>query len=210
MLRNIVTRFRIISLSILLFCGHVSAGTQQGVGSTDQLLKFTVVALSKEHNIRRDFENELVKNLRENNYDAVTSYSLLPNISNLRDPALRLKLQEEGIQGVLLLRPIDIGEQASIQSAQKQIAPKTYNTIETFVTDYRGDDFSTQAVIQVSGFLLSEAHTANFWQGIIWLDDTVETRQEGIEKLSDLVLSNLNASRGYLRKRLGLQPLHTD
>lgn len=210
MLRNIVTRFRIISLSILLLGGYVYAETQQGAGRTDQLLKFTVVALSKEHNIRRDFENELVKKLRANNYDAITSYSLLPDISSLRDPELRLKLQEEGIQGVLLLRPIDIGEQASIQSAQKQIAPRAYDSIEAFVTDYRGGDFSTQAVVQVSGFLLSEAHTANFWQGIIWLDDSVETRQEGIEKLSELVLSNLNASRGYLRKRLGFKPLTTD
>ncbi|HEB27370.1 MAG TPA: hypothetical protein ENI05_06290 [Porticoccus sp.] len=210
MLRNIVTWFQIISLSILLLGGYVYAETQQGAGSTDKLLKFTVVALSKEHSIRRDFENELVKNLRANNYDAIASYSLLPDISSLHDPALRLKLQEEGIQGVLLLRPIDIGEQASIQSAQKQIAPKAYNTIEAFVTDYRGGDFSTQAVVQVSGFLLSEAHTANFWQGIIWLDDNVKTREEGIEKLSDLVLSNLNASRGYLRKRLGFKPLTTD
>jgi len=204
MLRNLV----ILSLSMLLFGGPVYAGASQG--STDKLLKFTVVALSKEHSIRRDFENELVKNLRANNYDAIASHSLLPDISSLHDPALRLKLQEEGVQGVLLLRPIDIGEQASIQSAQKQIAPKAYNTIEAFVTDYRGGDFSTQAVVQVSGFLLSEAHTANFWQGIIWLDDNVKTREEGIEKLSDLVLSNLNASRGYLRKRLGFKPLTTD
>tara|TARA_R110000822_G_scaffold159476_30_gene299645 strand:- start:10038 stop:10415 length:378 start_codon:yes stop_codon:yes gene_type:complete len=125
MLRNVV----ILSLSILLFGGHASAENQQGVGRTDQLLKFTVVALSKEHNIRRDFENELVKNLRANNYDAIASHSRLPDISSLRDPALRLKLQEEGIQGVLLLRPIDIGEQASITSAQKQITPMEYDSI---------------------------------------------------------------------------------
>ena len=174
MLRNIV----IWSLFISLFGGHVSAENQQGVGRTDQLWKFAVVALSKEHNTRRDFENELVKNLRANNYDVVTSHSLLPDIISLRDSVLRLKLQEEEIQGVLL---IDIGKQASIQSVQKQIEPRVYDSIEAFVRDYRGGDFSTQAVVQVSGFLLSE-----------------------------LVLSNLNASKGYLRKRLGFQALNAD
>ncbi|MEH6467168.1 MAG: hypothetical protein V7722_06015 [Porticoccus sp.] len=206
MLRLIV----ILSLFMVLSLGQVSAGVQQDEKRADQLLKFTVVVLSKEKNIRRNFEEKLVKNLRANNYDAIASHSLIPDISNLRGPELRQKLQKEGIKGALLLRPIDIGMQASIASAQKQIPPKAYNSIEAFVTDYREGDFSTQAVIQVTGFLLTEEQTTNFWQGIIWLDDNVKTREEGIEKLSDLVLSNLNASRGYLRKRLGFKPLNTD
>ena len=166
-----------------------------------------MVVLSKDQSRRLDFENELVKSLRENNYDAIASHNLIPDMANFRDPNISQKLQKEGIQGVLLLKPIDTGEQASISSAQKRVTSTTYNTIEAFVTDYRGGDFSTQAVVQVSGYLLSEGNTSNFWQGVIWLDEKVETQQEGIKKLTELVLSNLNASRGYLRKLLGFQPL---
>ena len=200
MLRYIV----LLSLSLLMGGWHVSAGAGDGA---NRVLKFTVVVLSKDQSRRLDFENELVKSLRENNYDAIASHNLIPDMANFRDPNISQKLQKEGIQGVLLLKPIDTGEQASISSAQKRVTSTTYNTIEAFVTDYRGGDFSTQAVVQVSGYLLSEGNTSNFWQGVIWLDEKVETQQEGIKKLTELVLSNLNASRGYLRKLLGFQPL---
>ena len=206
MLRIIV----VLSLFMTLSLGPVSAEVHQDEKPADQLLKFTVIVLSKEQTIRYDFEEKLVKNLRENNYDAIASHSLIPDISNLRDPELHQKLQKDGIKGALLLRPIDIGEQASITSAQKQIAPKAYDSIEAFVADYREGDFSTQAVVQVTGLLLTAEQASTFWQGVIWLDDNVKTQEEGIEKLSDLVLSNLNASRGYLRKRLGFKPLTTD
>lgn len=206
MLRLIV----ILSLFMVLSLEQIYAEVQQDEKRADQLLKFTVVVLSKEQAIRHYFEEKLVKNLRVNNYDAIASHSLIPDISKLRDPELRQKLQKEGIKGVLLLRPIDIGSQASIASVQEEISPKAYDSIEAFVTDYREGNFSTQAVIQVTGFLLTAEQETNFWQGIIWLDENVKTREEGIEKLSDLVLSNLNASRGYLRKRLGFKPFTTD
>lgn len=202
MLRHLV----IISLSLLTLCWHVSVGAK----NSDQILKFTVVALSKDPGIRRDFENKLVKNLRANNYDAIASHTILTDLSDFREQSVYQKLRREGIQGVLLLRPIDVGAQASIKSARQSTWSTTYDSIEAFVTDYRGGDFSTQAVVQVSGFLISGEHSSNFWQGVIWLDDTVTTREEGIDKLSGLILSNLNASRAYLRKLLGLKPLTTD
>jgi predicted transcriptional regulator len=195
----------IILLSLFLIGSwHVAAGASEGAS---HVLKFTVVVLSKEQSVRLDFENELVKSLRANNYDVIASHNLVPGMADFRDPNIAQKLQNEGVQGVLLLKPIDTGEQASITSAQKRVTSTTYNTIEAFVSDYRGGNFNTQAVVQVSGYLLSEGNTSNFWQGIIWLDEQVETQQEGIEKLTELVLSNLNASRGYLRKLLGFQPL---
>ena len=51
-----------------------------------------------------------------------------------------------------------------------------YNSIYAFVTDYRDGNFSTQAVVQVTGFLLTAEQETNFWQGIVWLDDKVKTR----------------------------------
>lgn len=175
---------------------------------SNQRLKFTVVALSKESDIRHSFENELVKNLKANQYNAVASHLLIADLLDFSKPDVYKRLREKGIQGVLLLMPIDVGEQASIKSAQQRVWSTTYDSIEAFVNGYRGGNFNTQAVVQVSGFLITDNKSSNFWQGVIWLDDTVKTRQEGIEKLSGLVLSNLNASRAYLRKLLGLEPLN--
>lgn len=175
---------------------------------SNQRLKFTVVALSKESDVRHIFENELVKNLKANQYNAVASHLLIADLPDFSKPDVYKRLREKGIQGVLLLMPIDVGEQASIKSAQQRVWSTTYDSIEAFVNGYRGGNFNTQAVVQVSGFLITDNKSSNFWQGVVWLDDTVKTRQEGIEKLSGLVLSNLNASRAYLRKLLGLEPLN--
>ncbi len=193
----------VVSVSLFILGWHVSV-LSENIG---QRLKFTVVAVTDEPNLRHDFENELVKNLKAHKYDVVASHSFFAEISDFRQPDIYKKLHRRGFQGVLLLMPVDVGEQASINSAQPRVWSTTYDSIETFVNGYRGGDFNTQAVIQVSAFLISEEQASNFWQGIIWLDNSVATRKEGIEKLSGLVLSNLNASRAYLRKLLGLAPL---
>lgn len=200
---KMLKRMAILSLSLFMLGWHVSVLSK----SSEQRLKFTVVALSKDKSIRHNFENELVKNLKADKYDAVASHSLVADLSDFGKPEIYKKLRKKGIQGVLLLMPIDVGEQASIKSAQPRVWSTTYDSIEAFVNGYRGGNFNTQAVVQVSAFLISDEQTSNFWQGVIWLDDTVKTRQEGIEKLSGIVLSNLNASRAYLRKLLGFEPL---
>ena len=195
----------VLSLSLLMLGGHVPVLAK----SAEQRLKFTVVVLSKEAKTRHDFENELVENLKVHKYDAIASHSLITDSSDFSKPDIYKKLRKKGIQGVLLLMPVDVGEQASIKSAKPRVWSTTYDSIEAFVNSYRGGNFNTQAVVQVSAFLISDEQASNFWQGIIWLDDTVKTRQEGIEKLSGIVLSNLNASRAYLRKLLGFEPLDT-
>jgi len=196
-------------ISVLTLCLFMlGLGFSALAQDSNQRLKFTVVALSKESDIRHSFENELVKNLKANQYNAVASHLLIADLPDFSKPDVYKRLREKGIQGVLLLMPIDVGEQASIKSAQQRVWSTTYDSIEAFVNGYRGGNFNTQAVVQVSGFLITDNKSSNFWQGVIWLDDTVKTRQEGIEKLSGLVLSNLNASRAYLRKLLGLEPLN--
>jgi hypothetical protein len=196
-------------ISVLTLCLFMlGLGFSALAQDSNQRLKFTVVALSKESDIRQSFENELVKNLKANQYNAVASHLLIADLPDFSKPDVYKRLREKGIQGVLLLMPIDVGEQASIKSAQQRVWSTTYDSIEAFVNGYRGGNFNTQAVVQVSGFLITDNKSSNFWQGVIWLDDTVKTRQEGIEKLSGLVLSNLNASRAYLRKLLGLEPLN--
>jgi len=196
-------------ISVLILCLFtISLGIPALAQDSNQRLKFTVVALSEEPSVRKNFENELVKKLKTDQYNAVSSHLLISDLPDFNKPDVYKKLRENGIQGVLLLMPIDVGKEASIKSAQPRVWSTTYDSIEAFVNGYRGGNFNTQAVVQVSGFLISDNESSNFWQGVIWLDDTVKTRQEGIEKLSGLVLSNLNASRAYLRKLLGLEPLN--
>jgi len=43
--------------------------------------------------------------------------------------------------------------------------------------------------------------------GAVWLDEPVTDRQQAIDRLQGLMLTNVDAVRPAIRKRLGLPPL---
>jgi hypothetical protein len=43
--------------------------------------------------------------------------------------------------------------------------------------------------------------------GAVWLDEEVASREQGIARLQDLIVRNLDEARPMLRQRLGLAPL---
>lgn len=197
---------RNVTLLIYLVIVLTTHGTPANAQQDEARLKMTVVAFSDNHRIRQNLENKIVNKLLANHYDVTASHLLIENIKNIRDSKLRHKLYARGIRGVLLLRPIDVGKEASISSSRDRISPHTYNTIEEFVTDELQGNFSSRAVVQVSAFIISEQQATSFWSGVIWLDETVESQQEGLDKLAELVLFNLNAARSYMRQSMGLAP----
>lgn len=191
-------------LPLLLLFSFSQLGLAQNV---DVRVKFAVIALDTDGATRISFEDQLAQALVVDNYDAVASYTLLPDISDITDPSLREKLLNNGINLVMVLRPVDIGTTATIESVQGHLRPDDYGSIQEFVEGYRGDNFNTQAVIHIAGFLFDAERSMTFWQGVLWLDEEVDSQEQGIDKLIELVLFNLNQSRGSLRKRLGLPPL---
>jgi hypothetical protein len=44
--------------------------------------------------------------------------------------------------------------------------------------------------------------------GAVWLDAPVEDRAEGIERLQNIIVANVDAIRPAIRRRLGLPPLN--
>lgn len=202
--RVMIIKLMLLSYVLLTFSSQPALATSK---QDQPLLKIAVVVLSDDHETRRHLENKIVNKLLANHYDASASHVFIPNIGNIRDPKLRQKLYANGIRGVLLLRPIDVSENASIKSSKDHFSALAYDSIKAFVTDERYGNFDSQAVVQVSGFILSEQQATNFWSGLVWLDEPAENRKDGLEKLAELVLFNLNAARSYIRQNMGLAPL---
>ncbi|MAM70844.1 MAG: hypothetical protein CMP91_06885 [Gammaproteobacteria bacterium] len=192
--------------SLLIICCLLSSGLMQAQDN-NQYLRFTVMAMAPDLETRMIFEDELVRVLREDDYDVVASHTLVPEISPAVSLEVRQALIEAGIQAALVLRPLATGNDASITAAQEALSQQTYTSLAAFINDYRGHNFESQAVVHVLGFLLDPQQSRLFWQGVIWLDDTVETQEQAIEKLVELVQFNLNQSRTVLRHQLGLPPL---
>lgn len=172
-----------------------------------QYLRFSVIAMAPDFGTRVAFEDALVSMLRLDNYDAVSSHTVLPVEIPVEQFVARDLLLQAGIHAVLILRPLASGEGGSITAAQAALPPESYGSLSAFIQDYRGDNFESQAVVHVMGFLLDEQQSHLFWQGVVWLDESVDTQQEAVDRLVTLVRFNLNQSRPALRQYLGLPPL---
>lgn len=179
------------------------ASAQNELGS----VSFAIMVLDVDRGSRRTLENAIARRLRQNDYQVSSSYSIIPDASNIDTRTVRTRLAEAGFDAVLIIRPVDIGREASIESVQQFLTPENYQTIAEFVEDYRGDNFSSRAVIHIVGFVLDATRSLPVWQGVMWFDEDAHSIEESRDRIVDLVEYNLNYYRPAIRQQLGFPPL---
>ncbi len=170
-------------------------------------VNFAVMALDVDADSRRLIENTLVERLRMNDYQVSESYPVINNVRNIDTETIRSQLATADFDAVLIIRPLDIGSRATIDSVQAYLTPDRFRTIAEFVEDYRGDNFNTRAVIHIVGYILDETRSLPVWQGVMWFDDETHSVDQSVNKIVDLVEYNLNHYRPSIRQQLGLPPL---
>jgi hypothetical protein len=170
--------------------------------------KSAVVALTDDPELRQSFERELVAKARTHDYDAITSYDLVPNVGDIDNKGFIEMLVAHGVQAVLMIRPAAIGEGSSLESVRKEVSPKTLADMRSFakkVSGSSGDDLI--AVVHMAIYVLRGGESELISSGAVWLDEPVETREVGIERLQNLMLANVDAARPQIRQYLRLPPL---
>jgi hypothetical protein len=197
------------SLKILCVCAAlgITAGAL-GQGREDRIFKAAVVALTDDSALRADFERQLVAKARERNYDAVTSYDLVPSITDVDNREFVDTMLANKVDVVLLLRPAAIGPGSSLDSVRKEVSAKTLTDMRDFakkVSNSGGDDLI--AVVHMAVYLFYGRDPEVISSGAIWLDEPVQDRAEGIARLQDLTLDNIDAARPAIRRYYRLAPL---
>ena len=195
-------------LALILLGGGLPIVFAQQADQPVVRYKAAVVALTDDPVLRADFETRLVARARENNYDAVTSFDIEPDVRDLDDVEFRHELVEQGVQAVLMLRPSAIGRGSSIESVRASIEPNTFARIREFareVSDSDADDLL--AVVHMAIYTVSDEGAVLISAGAVWLDDEVQDQDEGIDRLQDLIVYNVNSVRPAIRRHLGLPPL---
>src|SRR5262245_54787741 len=107
-----------------------------------------------------------------------------------------------------MLRPAAIGEGSTLESVRNEVSPKLFSDMQRFakqVSTSGPDDLI--AVVHMAIYLLGEGDAQLISSGAVWLDSPVEDQAQGIDRLQDLVLANVDAVRPAIRQRLGLPPL---
>jgi hypothetical protein len=195
-------------LKILLICAALCAATgASGQGRENRIYKAAVVALTEDPALRAEFERTLVAKAREHNYDAVSSYDLVPNVTDVKNREFIDTMLAERVDMVLLVRPAAVGPGSSLDSVRKEVSAKVLTDMRDFakkVSDSDGDDLI--AVVHMAVYLFYTRDLEVISSGAVWLDEPVTDRAEAISRLQDLMLENLDAARPGIRRFYRLNP----
>ncbi len=200
-----------LSLKVLGVCAALAfAATASAQARGDRIYKAAVVALTEDPALRADFERTLAAKAREHNYDAITSYDLAPNVTEVDNKEFIDTMLANKVDVVLLLRPAAIGPGSSLDSVRKEVSAKTLTDMRDFarkVSDSDGDDLI--AVVHMAVYLFYTRDPVVISSGAVWLDEPVQDRAEGIARLQDLVLETLDAARPAIRRYYRLAPVES-
>jgi hypothetical protein len=169
--------------------------------------KAAIVALSNP-TVRAEFEDGLVAKARAHRYDAITSYDLVAKVDDVRNRDFIKTLTAQGVQAVLMVRPAAVGPGSSLDAVRKEVSPAMLADMRTFakeVSPSGGEDLI--AVVHIAIYMIDTGKAELVSSGAVWLDQPVKDRAEGIARLQDLIVANVDAARPAIRKHYGLPPL---
>lgn len=198
-----MSRFKV--LYICAACGIATFAL--GQGRENRIYKAAVIALTQDAALRADFERQFVAKAREHNYDAVVSYDVAPNVTDVRDKEFVDTMLANKVDIVLLVRPAAIGPGASLDSVRKEVSAKTLTDMRAFakkVSDSNGNDLI--AVVHQAVYLFYGRDPEVISSGAVWLDEPVQDRVEAVARLQDLMLENLDAARPAIRRFYRMNP----
>jgi hypothetical protein len=187
-------------------CIALAACATSGTPSTYRL---AVVALAADPATRETFEDGLAAKLRADNYDAVASHTIIPTVTDFDDAGLASRLEEAGVQAIVMARPAEVGPGASLESVKGRVSESDYQDMRAFASRispaHDADDLV--AVVHAGFYMIKSGRVELLSSGAVWLDEPVDTREEGIDKLQDLIVANMNRARPAAREYLGLPPI---
>ena len=171
-------------------------------------VKMAVVALAAQPALRAEFEEGLVAKALEHDYDAVTSYDLVADVTDVDDADFIERLTSEGIGGVLMMRPAAVGAGSTLESVRDAVSPDIYTNMQAFARELSAsDEKDLLAVVHMGIYLFGEDGAQLISSGAVWLDEEIPSQEEGIERLQNLIVVNINGIRPAIREHLGLPPL---
>ena len=170
--------------------------------------KSAVVALTDDPMLRESFERELVAKARDHRYDAVTSYDLVPKVADVRSKSFIKTLAAKGVKVVLMVRPAAVGPGSSLDAVRDEVTPAMLQDMKSFakaVSPPGGHDLI--AVVHLAIYAIDTGKPELLSPGAVWLDEPVKDRTEGIARLQDLIVANVDAARPAIRQYFGMPPL---
>jgi hypothetical protein len=170
--------------------------------------KSAIVALADDPALRAEFEDGLAAKGRSHDYDAVASYGFLPDLQDISSSDFLRTLEAQRVSAVLMVRPAAVGEGSTLEALRDSISPRVLQSMRAFaraVSPSHSEEVIV--VVHMAIYLITDHESELISSGAVWLDEEVESREQGIARLQDLIVANIDAVRPEIRRHLGLPPL---
>jgi len=206
-------RFATLAACAVLGLASVASAQQPSApqASSAQFVTFkaAVVALTNNATVRKEFESGLVAKAIAHRYDAITSYDLVPKVTDVRDRNFIKTLTAKGVQAVLMVRPAAVGPGSSLDAVKTEVTPKMLADMRAFAREVSPSAGANDliAVVHLAIYMIDTGKPELVAPGAVWLDEPVKDRAEGIARLQDLIVANVDAARPAIRRHYGLPPL---
>lgn len=193
---------------LLMLAGLAScATTGRDAGHPTGRYRLALVALVDNTDTRASFEDGLAAKLRANDYDAVPSHDIVPATADLGKADFVSRLVDSGVDGIVMMRPAAVGPGSSLESVRDELTQEEYEDMRRFAREISpGNDDELVAVVHTAFYMLDGRDTELLSSGAVWLDEPPVSRDDGIERLQDLIVANMNRARPAVREYLGLPP----
>ena len=196
-------RLRAIALlmSCVSGCGLLIAA-EPGAAPAESPWHSTLVALVDDETLRREFEDSLAAKGREHGFNTVASHTLVPRVQDFEKRRFPAQLGKAGINVVVMMRPASIGAGSSLESVRDSLPPELYQNIRKFAGSTSSADADDLiAIVHVAIYALTDKPRL-VTAGAVWLSEPVQTREEGIARLQDMLITNVETSRDQIRAQL--------
>jgi hypothetical protein len=165
--------------------------------------KSAIVVLVDDARLRTEMEDSLVAKARSHGFDAMASHLQVADVRDFTGVATPPALRSQGVNVVVMLRPAAVGAGASLESVRDSLPAGLYSQMREFASHSSGVDTDELiAVVHVAIYSVARDEPRLVTAGAVWLSEPVASRQEGIERLEDMLLQNVEAARAQIRSHL--------
>lgn len=191
-----------IQVAALALTG-LAVGGLGGAAEAERKYVPAVVVLVENAEVRRDFEDSIVAKAQLRGYQPLASYPLVPRVSDFERRKFPEPLRKQGVNVVFMVRPAAVGPGSSLESVRDSLPPDLYREMREFAgSTSQTDTDDLIAVLHVAIYSLAGDKPRLVSAGAVWLNEPVTGRQQGIDRLQEMLLANVDAAREEIREHL--------
>jgi hypothetical protein len=150
-----------------------------------QLKKILILAVLENYLIRQRFEDEMERLLHESGVQGIKSHMVLPPRNEMMEGELKQRITESTLDGVLIIRPIDVRKESEEVILGVYVPPPGYYSFWPYWNTVSGPFYSTPSYTQENTIVRAEFNLYSTKdEKLLWSGESDTVYSKDFDKLS--------------------------